>query len=84
MIKVHLPVAETLASSSTRSNVVDTNCRGRGVIFDVVSLVTPPSRVISGDSSHFLEHFSRLMCHIIHGLIAPPRVLYKYGPVSLQ
>ena len=82
MIKVHLPVAETLPSSS-RSNVVDTN-GGRGVIFDVVSLVIPPSRVISGDSSHFLEHFSRLMCHIIHGLIAPPRVLYKYGPVSLQ
>ena len=42
------------------------------------------TRVISGDSSHFLGHFSRLMCHIIHGLIAPPRVLYKYGPVSLQ
>ena len=41
MIKVHLPVAETLPSSS-RSNVVDTN-GGRGVIFDVVSLVTPPS-----------------------------------------
>ena len=39
MIKVHLPVAETLPSSSI-SNVVGIN-GGRGVIFAVVSLVTP-------------------------------------------
>ena len=40
MIKVHLPVAETLLRSSSSSNVEGIN-GGRGVIFAVVSLVTP-------------------------------------------
>ena len=40
MIKVHLPVAETLLRDSSSRNVVDIN-GGRGVIFAVVSLVTP-------------------------------------------
>ena len=47
MIKVHLPVAETLPRSRSSSNVVDIN-GGRGVIFVVVILITPPPRNLRG------------------------------------
>ena len=83
MIKVHLPVAETLPRNSSSSNVVGIN-GGRGVIFAVVSLVTP--RDLRGILALSRAYFEALpapgRCHIFHGLIAPAWVLYKWPGIT--